>query len=159
MWGEARPVTITFFLDNTAMVADQYGRPIRGTIVNNKEVFFAMEAPQSDDTPTTRAKLATHAQTIAALTAERVDWTKLTWAGWPQISYDELKALPTVPSWSFSSEHRAASNSVGPCGCVVCSIRDPKIRRDAMRFKQEMDNLLTKQMDEINAELQMQESA
>src|SRR5271154_6184694 len=44
-WGEQRPRSITFFLDGTAKVCDQHGRPIKGTTKDNKEVFFATSAP------------------------------------------------------------------------------------------------------------------
>ena len=50
-WGEPRPKSITFFLDNTAKVSDQHGRPIKGTVVDNKEVRFAAGPPSNDDPP------------------------------------------------------------------------------------------------------------
>jgi hypothetical protein len=92
-WGEPRAKTITFFLDGTVGVYDQYGRPIRGTVVDNKRVLFAMNPPRNDDKPGARSDLATHAQVIAALAAERIDWKALTCAGWPQVPYDDLAVM------------------------------------------------------------------
>lgn len=107
-WGDPKPKSITFFLDGTAMVSDQYGRPIRGAVVDGKEVFFATLPPQKDDPNSgfyvyresnrvVRAKLATHAETVAALKVEGIDWKVLTRAGFPQLSYEELMTLDPFP--------------------------------------------------------------
>ena len=76
-WAEPIPKSITFFLDNTAMVTDQYGRQIRRAISpDGAEVKFADCAPdasrEGDIFP--RPQFATHAQTLAALRGEKVDW-------------------------------------------------------------------------------------
>lgn len=75
-WGEQRPTSITFFLDGTVKVSDQHGRPIRGVVTKDgRAVYFAK---------------CTHAQAVAALTEERVDWTALACSGWPQLPYEQL---------------------------------------------------------------------
>jgi hypothetical protein len=142
-WGEPRPQSITFFLDNTAMVCDQHGRPVRTVVTDDGTVLRFADSPPSankegDVTP--RPQFATHQQVIAALTAERIDWLSYTvryrgkdnamksragltkekaeefanklakeghaqvvvgrtieCAGWPQLTYDELKKLPELP--------------------------------------------------------------
>ena len=42
-WGEQRPTSITFFLDGSAMVCDQHGRPIKG-VTNNGVKTLAQAA-------------------------------------------------------------------------------------------------------------------
>ena len=125
VWGEPRPRAITFFLDNTAKVSDQYGRPIRGALIDNKEVKFAPEPPKLDGTDAnSRGIYATHLQVIAALEVERVDWKTITWAGWPQLPYEELKKLPTLPPTPVEELRK---------------IKDPKIRKDSLRMRREID--------------------
>lgn len=134
VWGEPKPKTITFFLDNTAGVYDQYGRPIRGTLVDNKRVLFAMSPPGSNDKLGERKELATHAQVIAALTVERVDWKTLTWGGWPQLPYDQL--VPMIKS-----------NTLPPTPVEeLRKIKDPDLRKDALRARREADDLMIKEM-------------
>ncbi len=134
-WGEPRAKTITFFLGcggeccsksgeicphyGVAKVCDQHGRPIRGTVVDNKEVIFAT---------------ATHAQAIAALTAERVEWQKLTSAGWPQLPYDQLKQLKDLPPTPEEE---------------LLKIRDPLLRRDAIRAKREFAAARAKEVEMV----------
>lgn len=130
-WGEPRPRSITFFLDGTAKVSDQHGRPIRGTVVENKEVLFAQGPPKNDDAPGARANLASHAQVIEALAVERVDWRDLSCAGWPQLSYDELKKLPELPPTPLEELRK---------------IRDPQLRKDAMRARREANEVRAKEM-------------
>lgn len=136
-WGEPRPTAITFFLDGTAKVSDQHGRPIRGTVVDNREVRFAQGPPKADDSPGARAGLATHAQVIAALAAERVDWLKLSSAGWPQLPYAELKKLPEVPPTPLEELRK---------------IRDPQLRKDALKLRREVDAVREKELAEAEAE-------
>lgn len=145
-YGEPRPKTITFFLDGTAMVCDQHGRPIRAALLEKegeqpRELLFAVKSPQQDDKPGAREKLSTHQQVVEALQAEAVDWKRLTCAGWPQLSYTLLKELPALPPWPFSKTHDPAS---APCRCVRCSIRDPKLRADSLRAYQEQSEELEK---------------
>ncbi len=79
-WGPAQPKSITFFLDGSAMVCDQYGRVIRRAVDGDmREVVFADRPPDGNredaNRVTPRPQFATHAQVIAALTAEGIDWT------------------------------------------------------------------------------------
>ena len=136
-WGDPRPKSITFFLDGTAKVSDQHGRPIKGTVVDNKEVRFAQGPPKNDDMPNTRAHLASHAQVVAALTAERVDWRTLVCAGWPQLPYAELEKMPELPPTPLEELRK---------------IRDPMLRRDALRARREADEIRTKEMAEVEEE-------
>mgnify|MGYP001612654436 CR=1 FL=1 len=141
-WGEPRPKTITFFIGcggeccsragetcphhGSAKVCDQHGRPIRGAVVNNKEVVFAT---------------ATHAQVIDALTAERIDWQKLTSAGWPQLPYEQLRQLKSLPPTPEEE---------------LLKIFDPRLRRDAIRAKRECLAVRAKEVEAIlEAEEQM----
>lgn len=145
-WGEPVPKSITFFMDGTAMVCDQYGRPIKGSVVDGREVWFASRPPQEDDPnpghiPVTKGggrprivKLATHAEVIAALSADRVDWRTLTRAGWPQLPYEEMKKLDKLPPYPFNEIHNADHPA---CSCLRCSVKDPAVRRDITRIKAE----------------------
>lgn len=129
-WGEPRPKSITFFLDNTAKVCDQHGRPIRGTVIDNKEVRFASAPPKNDELPGARAGYATHVQVISALEAERVDWKSLDCSGWPQLPYGELKKLPQLPPTPTEELRK---------------IQDKQLRKDALRARQEADELYVKE--------------
>lgn len=142
-WGTPRPRTITFFLDNTAKVCDQHGRPIRGTSVDGKEVLFAMTAPLAGDPPPhdpQRKKYATHAQVIAALEQERIDWSKLTCAGFPQLPYEELKKLidkgmlPATPIEDLRS------------------IKNPELRKAALKARREVDEVREKEEQAVMEE-------
>lgn len=137
-WGEPRPTSITFFLDNTAKVSDQHGRPIKGVEVNGKQVRFAAVGPPARypevSRPTEEAKgLATHAQVIAALAAERIDWRGLTCAGFPQLPYEELSKLPddVVPPLATTAEEH--NSFIGE----LRKIRDPELRKAALRHRRE----------------------
>lgn len=132
-WGEQKVTSITFFIDNTVKVCDQYGRPIKGIeLAPNKQVLFARQPPSPDDKPDARKGLCTHKEAIAALSHERIDWQKLTWAGWPQLGYDDLKKLPVLPP-TPSSELR--------------KIKDPELRRDALRLKREVQEAALAEME------------
>lgn len=132
-WGEPRPKTITFFLDGTAMVCDQHGRPIRGTVVDNKEVKFALTPPKADgsDALLRATVFASHARVIAALEVERYDWRTLRCAGWPQLPYDKLKEMKELPPTPAEELHK---------------IRDPNLRRDALRMRYEYDELKAREL-------------
>lgn len=136
-WGEPQPKSITFFLDGTAKVSDQHGRPIKGTVVDNKEVKFAQGPPKNDDVPNARAHLATHAQVIEALAAERVDWRTLQCAGWPQLPYVELKKLGELPPTPLEELRK---------------IRNPELRRDALKARREVDEVRTKELAAVEEE-------
>ena len=117
IWGEQRPTCITFFLNGTTKVSDQHGRPIKGTVSKDgKPCYF---------------EKCSHAQVVAALTEERIDWTTLTCAGWPQLPYTQLKALKELPP-TPSEELR--------------KIDDPVLRKDALRIRHEVDEARAKEM-------------
>lgn len=170
-YGQPEPKSITFFLDNTAMVCDQYGRPIRRAVLNDgKEIQFADTPPDAsrEGEINPRPQFATHAQTLAALKAEGYDWTlyevkyvmldgrrrtqgrlplaealkrqikliqegnrlvtvgkMVESAGWPQISYEELKQLQHLPPTPVEE---------------LLRILDPKTRRDAVKIKTEQED-------------------
>lgn len=137
-WGEPRPKSITFFLDNTAKVSDQHGRPIKGVVLaDNKPVRFAATPPAHDQLPDARKDLATHVEVIAALAAERIDWQTLTYAGWPQLPYAELKKLPTLPPTPIEELRK---------------IKDPILRRDALRIRREADEAAAKEAQALAEE-------
>lgn len=168
-WGDPIPKSITFFLDNTAAVCDQYGRYVRAArMENGAEVLFADKPPDAsqDGRVVGRPHFATHKQVIETLKSEGVDWlayevrqltsngvkvkgrltraqaqemqTKLiregakevkmdrsvSCAGWPQLTYEELKKLPEVPMTPAEELRKIA---------------DPKLRKDAIRLRQEAD--------------------
>ena len=133
-WGEPRMRSITFFLDGTAMVCDQHGRPIKGTVVDGKEVKFALSPPKADgaDTGLRVAAFATHLQVIKAIEAERVDWQTLTTAGWPQLPYEMLKDIKVVPPTPKEELQK---------------IRDIKLRKDALKMRQEYDNVKMRELE------------
>lgn len=143
-WAEPKAKSITFFLDGTAMVGDQYGRPIKGTVVDNKEVKFATSPPPIDTRDeaayhvevSVRAKLATHQQVVAALEVEHIDWTRLATAGWPQLPYEQLKKLPKLPPTPRDE---------------LLKIPNKILRRDALRVRKEYDEERLKELqaDEV----------
>lgn len=90
--------------------------------MDSKEVIFA---------------ISTHAQVVAALAAERVDWRTLTWAGWPQLPYEELCNLKELPPTPVDE---------------LKNIRDPKLRKDALRARREYDEVRTKELQEAAEE-------
>jgi len=137
LWGEPVPKSITFFLDGTAKVSDQHGRPIKGAVINNKEVKFALTPPKYDDKLGDRADLATHTQVIAALDAERVDWRTLDSAGWPQLPYEQLIKLPSLPPTPVE-ELRKIPNS--------------DLRKAAFRARREFDEAKAKELEALEAE-------
>ena len=76
-WGNPIPKGITFFLDGSAMVTDQYGRPIRGVLMNEGgAVLFAMTPPEAvrDGPVTSRPQYATQVMVIKAMHNEGVNW-------------------------------------------------------------------------------------
>jgi hypothetical protein len=115
-WGEQRPTSITFMLDGTAKVCDQHGRPIKGVVKDGKPIYF---------------EKCSHAQVVAALTDERIDWTALTWAGWPQLPYAEMKKLKALPPTPLEE---------------LKKIKDPALRKDALRVRRESDEAREKEM-------------
>lgn len=130
-WGEPKPQSITFFLDGTAKVSDQHGRPIKGATSDNKEIWFAVAPPREDDKPDQdgnlpphRRKYATHAQVINALESNGHQWRKCSWAGWPQLPYAELCKIKSLLPPTPIEELR--------------KIRDDNLRKDALRIRREI---------------------
>jgi hypothetical protein len=181
-WGDPIPKSITFFTDNTAVVADQYGRNVRGALLSNGlEVRFADRPPDGskEGVVVPRPEYATHEQVLQALKAEGIDWLayevryvtqagartrggltlkqaqelqvkvvkdgarqvtmdrSLSCAGWPQLSYDELKKMPEVPPTPREE---------------LIKIRDPKLRRDALRLRSEADAARAEELELVGAE-------
>lgn len=133
MWGPPRPSCITFFIDNTAKVCDQYGRPIRGAIIGNKEIRFAINPPNPEDNLVERRKLATHVQVIEALAAEQVNWQTLTYAGFPQLPYADLKKVKQLPPTPIED---------------LLKIANPILRRDAVKMRKELNDIMDKEREE-----------
>lgn len=121
-WGEQKPTSITFFLDGKAKVCDQHGRPIRGVVKDGQPVYF---------------EKCTHAQVIAALADERIDWTTLACAGWPQLPYEQLKALKELPPTPLEELRK---------------ITDVDLRKDALRIRREVDEARAKELGLIQDE-------
>lgn len=73
-WGTPRIKSVTFFIDNTAMVSDQHGRPVRGIYdeKTNENYLFAMTPPHGDAQRANepRAKYATHQQVVDILLSD-----------------------------------------------------------------------------------------
>ena len=78
-----------------------------------------------------------HVAAIGALTDNRIDWQKLDTAGWPQIPYAELKKLPNLPDTPAEELRK---------------IKDPALRKDALRARRELDDVRDKQLQEQDAE-------
>lgn len=136
MWGPPKPTCITFFVDDTAKVSDQYGRPIRGAVIDGKEVRFVDRPPELDDggNPKPRkGKFATHAEVIRALEVEKVDWQTLTYAGFPQLPYSELKKIKHLPPTPTEE---------------LLKIPNRALRRDALRIRKETNELIDKEREE-----------
>ena len=132
VWGEPRPTGITFFLDGSAMVVDQHGRPIRGVrdVKTNKEKRFALTPPETsgrDDKITLRPQFASHKEVIEALEAEGIQWQDLNLAGWPQLPLVHLKKVAKVLPLTDPDELK--------------KIRSKSLRNDALKMRQEIDTL------------------
>lgn len=100
-----------------------------------------MTAPTSDDYPGSRNGLATHAQVVAALAAERIDWRTLNCAGWPQLPYDQL-----VEAYGPSYNHLPLTPIE-----ELRKIKDPLLRRDAMRLRRDVDDVRAKELNEATS--------
>lgn len=78
-WSYGTPVPrgITFFLDGSAMVVDQYGRAIRGVVmITGEAVLFAMTPPDAvrDGPVVPRPQYGSHSKVIEAMLNEGVQW-------------------------------------------------------------------------------------
>jgi hypothetical protein len=157
--------TVTWFIDNTALVADQYGRCIKGILTKDAhEILFAPSAPDATmpsgagidlpkspfhagrRPPPPEKRYATHLEVYDALIAEGVDIRKLSVCGWPQLPYDllvELKdLLPPVPIEQLHT------------------IKAPELRKDALRMRLEMDTRRDEQRarEEMEAQRELEEA-
>lgn len=139
LWGQQRAKGITYFLDGTAKVTDQHGRPIRGATVGaeNKVVLFAQGPPSPEDMPGSRDKYLRHAQVIEVLEAEKVDWQALVSAGFPQLPYEKLKTLKVIPPTPIRE---------------LKKIRDLELRRAALKIRREVDEARHKELQEVEEE-------
>lgn len=135
-WGDPKPKGITFFLDGTAKVTDQHGRPIPGNLnpETNKKVLFALRPPTEGDTDEYRKKFATHEQVIKALEEEKIDWRKLHLAGWPQLRYDKLKTVPNL----IPVDVLLSDENLDAFITELRKIRDTSLRKDALRYVREV---------------------
>lgn len=183
-YGPPIPKSVTFFLDGSALVADQYGNRVRGVVLpDGRPLLFADRPPDASKEDSSggpvvpRPQFATHLQVVEALAAERIDWlayevhwrgkdsrnhvrggmtlevatkyqTKLlqegntavtlgravVCAGWPQLPYDKLKELPELPQTPIAE---------------LKKIRDPELRRDALRIRREADQVREKELQAI----------
>ena len=107
-YGEVRPKSITFFIDGTSRVHDHRGNSI---------AEFA----------------GLHAETIAKLEESGVDWQKLDWAGWPQLSYAELKKLDRLPETPLDE---------------LAKIKNKSLRADAVRIRREVDAMAKEEAED-----------
>lgn len=119
-WGEQRPRAITFFLDGTCKVFDQHGRTVKGCVIDNKPVYFDK---------------CSHAQVIAALEAENIDWKTLACSGWPQLPYAKLKALKELPPTPVEELRK---------------IPDSALRKDALKIKREAEEARAKEFQTVD---------
>lgn len=181
VYGPPVPKSVTFFLDGSAMVADQYGNRIKGVLMpDGRPLLFADRPPDASKEDASggpvvpRPQFATHLQVVEALAAERIDWLsyEVRWlgkdsrwhtrdnmtlqaattyqtkllnegnsavsicrtvvsAGWPQLPYDKLKELPELPQTPLAE---------------LKKIRDPELRRDALRIRREADQVREKEL-------------
>lgn len=99
-YGEVKPKSITFFTDGTTRVCDH-----RGNAIPEYTVL--------------------HSEAVKKLRDTGIDWQKLVAAGWPQLSYDELKELNIVPPTPLDE---------------LAKISNKSLRQDSMRFRKEYDD-------------------
>ena len=161
--------SITCFLDNTCLVADQYGKRILGVVGDdNVQVKFADSPPsanrEGDVTP--RRQFATHQQTFAALAAEGINWRAycVRWKfsnniriknGLTKVKAEELQEKlikegvtdvmvyreVAVAGWpQLSYDELMELDELPPTPeSELRKIRDLKLRRDALRARKEYD--------------------
>ncbi len=182
-YGDPIPKSITFFLDNTAMVCDQHGRCIRRAVsAEGSEVRFADSPPdanrEGDVTP--RPQYATHAQVIAALAAERIDWLaydvrwrakdgavrvrgnvpleqaetiskKLAADGMTQVSVVRTIACAGWPQLPYDQLQKLPEAPPTPKEELL-KIKDHSLRRDALRLRREVDDVRQKELANLAEE-------
>lgn len=136
-WGEQRPKGITFNLDGTCKVSDQWGRPIKGALIEE----YKDNKPTGNRIEVLFAKVS-HAKVIEALSHERISIEAMDCAGWPQLSYDELKKLPEKCIPPVPNEETAQIEYLNQ----LRKIKDGPLRKDALKFRREQYETLAKEM-------------
>lgn len=120
------PTSVTFNTDGTAVVSDQYGRPIEDlvtkTVAQGKDVTVSH---------------LSHQEVVKRLVEQKVDWQALSCAGWPQLPYAELKKLKAVPPTPEEELRK---------------IKDRPLRLDALKMRREADAEMRKEMEAAAAE-------
>jgi hypothetical protein len=183
VYGPPIPSAITWFLDNTAIVADQYGRRIKGVqMPDGSAIIFADCPPDAsrEGEIIPRPQFATHAQVIAALTAERIDWLGYEVRYRARDNTDKLRS-----GMSFKEAHALQAKLIQEgirfvllgrtISCAgwpqlkyedlkkipelpptpleeLRKIRDTQLRRDAMRIRREVDESRAKEMQASEGE-------
>jgi hypothetical protein len=139
VWRDPVPTSVTFFIDGTAIVNDQYGRPIRGVIHDGHETKFAPTPPVADSSGeiVPRPEYANHQQVIEALRSEGIEWKTLDHAGWPQMPYSELVKLEKLPPTPAEA---------------LARIVDPALRKDALKMRCEADEARKKELQPVAIE-------
>jgi hypothetical protein len=160
-WGDQRAESITFLINGTARICDQHGR-----------LFKVLQ--RQDGTVLDLGQM-THVQIIEVLAEERINLVEemnkhgkpcprckgtklesggsrpcqacyhknsntstglarcLTVAGWPQVPYDMLKKIVNLPPTPIEELRK---------------IRDPQLRKDALRMRREVDAAKAEEMQQ-----------
>lgn len=177
VWGPPVPKSITFFLDGSAMVCDQYGRQIRRAVrPDGSELRFADTPPEAnrEGVISPRPQFANHAQVLAALADERIDWLAY------EVRYRSKDGTQRVQSGltmdkALKVQLRLLGEGISPVAMertIACAgwpqlpyeqlkelpelpptpvaelrkIPDPVLRRDALRLRKEVDQAREKEM-------------
>ena len=183
-WGEPIPKSITFFLDGTAMVCDQYGRQIRRCSgFDGKEYRFADTPPidNQEKVIVGRPQFASHAEVIAALASENIDWLSYEVRYFDQGGAKRVKNGLKLEDATKLQHKLLAEGKVTAVmsRSIVCAgwpqlpydelkklpelpptpiaelarIRDLKLRKDALRIRREVDEVGRAEMAAEEAEV------
>lgn len=162
-WGDQKPTSITFFLNGTVKVSDQYGRPIKGAVPpDGNPVYFDR---------------CNHAQLVDALAGEGIDVVaEMNKAGTPCKQCKGVKYVNN--KWCQTCYHKESGESTGLCPSIKCSgwpqlpydalkklkelpptpiedlrkIKDADMRRDALKTRREADAVREKEMQSVDDE-------
>jgi len=175
-YGPPRPTSITWFLDNTAMVCDQYGRPIRAAMLDDGRVLRFADAPPTADENNKvepRPHFATHIQVVEALKSERIEWTSYivkyragdgrtkVHSGLTKDQADKLlkeksrdgsqvKMEPAIAcaGWPQLLYEELSKLPELPSTPLeeLLKIRDPQLRKDAIRIRREADEATAEEL-------------
>lgn len=184
VWGPPTPKSITFFLDGSAMVCDQYGRHIRRAVnpTDGTELRFADSAPDAskEGEILPRPQFATHAQVLAALVAERIDWlayevryrdktgqrrvqagltqaaaiklqTKLLQDGCSAVLAERTIACAGWPQLPYAELKKLPELPPTP-ESDLRKIRSAELRKDALRARREADEAHAKELSAVDGE-------